>query len=264
MVKNTSSEPGIQALYEETEAYRYQEELHIPAVAEFDQHPHEEVLECGCGLGTDGRQFARGKASYTGCDLSFRSLSLALRGFDIFGLPSAFVCVDAEDLPFPDNKLDVVYSHGVLHHVPNIERTISEVQRTLRSEGKAIIMFYAQESFSYTVGAHTLGRLRLEHFRWQMGRAAFNRCVGLPAEHLGWLPSWVVINNSTDGVRNPLSKIYSRNQLRHIFSAFRHVTFKKHYFPRHKIPLVGPHLPRVVADWLGRTIGAYWYMKAVK
>jgi len=78
VVKNTSTEPGTQAFYEETEAYRYQEEFHIPAVAEFDQHPDEKVLECGCGLGTDGRQLARGKASYTGCDLSFRSLSAAI------------------------------------------------------------------------------------------------------------------------------------------------------------------------------------------
>jgi len=262
--KNTIAEPGTRAFYEEIEAHRYREEFHIPLVAEFNDHYGEKVLEIGCGLGTDGRHFVRGGANYISCDLSFHSLALARRGFELFGLPGAFVCADAENLPFPDASFDLVYCHGILHHTPDTERAIREIHRALVSGGKAIVMLYARESFSYIVGAQTFGRLRLEWARLRMGRASFNHSVNLPPEHRGWLPDWVVINNSTDGLGNPLSKLYTRSQLQRIFSAFRDVRLEKHYFPRRKIPVIGPRLPRFVAYWLGRMMGSFWYIKAVK
>jgi len=262
--KNTTAEPGTRAFYEDIEAHRYQEEFHIPLVAEFNEHFGQKVLEVGCGLGTDGRQFARGGAKYIGCDLSPQSLARAHRGFDLFSLPGDFLCADAENLPFPDASFEFVYSHGVLHHTPDTERGIREIHRVLRPGGKAIVMLYARESFSYVVGAQTVGRVRLEWARWRMGRESFNRFVGLSPEHHGWLPNWVVINNTTDGLGNPLSKLYTAGQLETMFSVFRDVHLEKHYFPRRKIPLVGPRLPRSVAYWLGRTMGSFWYIKAVK
>lgn len=262
--QNAVAEPGTLAFYREIETHRYQEEFHIPLIAEFDDHSGERVLEIGCGLGTDGRRFVKGGARYTGCDLSLRSLTLAQRGFELSDLLGSFVHTDAENLPFRDASFDVVYSHGVLHHTPYTERAIGEVYRVLRTGGKAIIMLYARESFSYVIGAQTLGRLRLEWARLRMGREAFNRFVGLPLEFRGWLPDWIVINNSTDGLGNPLSKLYTRSQLRRLFSAFREMHLEKHYFPRHKIPVIGPHLPRAIAYWLGRAVGSFWYIKAVK
>src|ERR1017187_6506907 len=75
--------------------------------------------------------------------------------------------------------------------------------------------------------------------RPSMGHEAFNRFVGLPLEHAGWLPEWVVINNSTDGVGNPHSKLYSAAQVRRAFSDFRSVRLEKHFFPRNKLPIIG-------------------------
>lgn len=262
--KNTTAEPGTRAFYEEIEAHRYQEEFHIPLIAEFNDHSGERVLEIGCGLGTDGRRFVRGGANYVGCEFSLHSLVLARRGFELFGLPGAFVCADAENLPFQDAIFDLVYCHGVLHHTPDTERGIREICRVLRPGGKAVVMLYARESLSYVIGAQILGRLRLAWARLRMGRESFNRFVGLPPEHRGRLPDWVVINNSTDGLGNPLSKLYTARQLRQMFSAFRDVCLEKHYFPRRKVPVIGPLLPRSLAYWLGRMMGSFWYIKAVK
>jgi len=124
--KNTTAEPGTRAFYEEIEAHRYREEFHIPLVAEFGDHPGERMLEVGRGLGTDGRQFVTRGANYIGCGLSFHSLILARRGFELFGLPGTWVCADAEYLPFRDASFDLVYRHGVLHHTPDTERGIHE------------------------------------------------------------------------------------------------------------------------------------------
>jgi SAM-dependent methyltransferase len=261
--KNTEAAPGTAEFYRSIEAHRYQEEFHIPGVAEFGDHRGERLLEIGGGVGTDGRQFARNGVRYIDLDMSRGSLEMARRGFEVERLPGTFMHGDGENLPFASQAFDVVYSHGVLHHTPNTEQAIGEVWRVLRPGGKAIIMLYARESFNY-LAAHVLGRARLELLRRKMGRDAFNAFIGLPADHRGWLSTPVVLNNSTDGVGNPLSKFYSAPELRTLFGRFSQVGLEKHYFPRSKVPMIGPRLPRSVAAWLGKTVGTFWYIKAIK
>jgi SAM-dependent methyltransferase len=262
-VRHGQAEPGTREFYRRVEAHRYIQEFHIPHVAEFTQHRNERVLEIGGGLGTDGRQFARHGARYIDADLSRNSLTLAREGFRLEGLRGAFTEADAEDLPFLSGSFDVVYSHGVLHHTPDTQRAVHEVHRLLKPGGKAIVMLYARESAGY-LAAHIIGRARLELLRRRMGRAAFNEFVGLPADHRGWLPTQTAVNNSTDGLGNPLSRFYTAAELRTMFGRFSSVTLAKHYFPRHKLPVLGPRLPAGVAAWLGRAAGSYWYVKAVK
>jgi ubiquinone/menaquinone biosynthesis C-methylase UbiE len=262
-VRHGQAEPGTREFYKTVEAHRYAQEFHIPEVAEFAQHRNERVLEIGGGLGTDGRQFARNGARYVDADLSRNSLTLAREGFRLERLQGAFTEADAEDLPFLSASFDVIYSHGVLHHTPGTQRALDEVFRLLKPGGKAIVMLYARESLGY-VAAHVLGRARLELLRRKMGRAAFNEFVGLPADHRGWLPTQIAVNNSTDGLGNPLSRFYTAKELRAMFGRFSSVALEKHYVPRHKVPVIGPRLPRSVAAWLGRTAGSYWYIKAVK
>ena len=53
---------------------------------------------------------------------------------------------NAEDLPFEDNKFDIVYSWGVLHHAKNTMRCISESVRVLKPGGTLKIMVYSDFS----------------------------------------------------------------------------------------------------------------------
>jgi SAM-dependent methyltransferase len=262
-VKNSTIEPGTREFFESVETHRYSEEFHIPLVAEFNDHPNEKVLEIGCGLGTDGRQFVRGGADYIACDLSIRSLELARQGFEVYGLSGSFIGVDAEDMPFLDNSFDVVYSHGVLHFTPNTTRAISEVYRVLRPGGKAIVMLYAY-NISFAFAAQTIGRARLEIKRLHMGQESFNRLVGLHPNYGGWLPSHIVVNNSTNGLGNPLSKPHTADEINFLFSSFRSIHMERHYIPRRKIPILGKYIPQSLALWLGKKMGFWWHIKAIK
>jgi SAM-dependent methyltransferase len=262
-VRHGQAEPGTREFFRTVETHRYAQEFHIADVGEFTEHSGERVLEIGGGLGTDGRQFARHGARYVDADLSRNSLTLARAGFRLERLPGSFTEADAEDLPFLSESFDLIYSHGVLHHTPDTQRAIHEVNRLLKPGGKAIVMLYARESLGY-VAAHVLGRARLERLRRRMGRAAFNAFVGLPDDHRGWIPTQIAVNNSTDGLGNPLSRFYTAGELRDMFQRFSSVALEKHYLPRHKVPLVGRRLPRSFAGWLGRRLGSYWYIKAVK
>ena len=62
------------------------------------------------------------------------------------------------DLPFADDTFDMVFSHGVLHHVPDIKQAQSEIHRVLRPGGELVIMMYARWSLNYLVSIGLIRR----------------------------------------------------------------------------------------------------------
>src|SRR5258705_13582412 len=89
--KFADASPGTRRFYELVEEHRYQKEWHIPAAANFGGTNGLRVLEIGCGLGTDGAQFALAGADYTGIDLTEAAVDLARRRFEFFDLPGTFL-----------------------------------------------------------------------------------------------------------------------------------------------------------------------------
>jgi ubiquinone/menaquinone biosynthesis C-methylase UbiE len=140
--KFSDAEPGTRLFYERVEQHRYSTEWHIPQAAGFAGTGSKRVLEIGCGLGTDGAQFAKAGADYTGIDLTDAAVELARKRFELFGLPGKFWVSDAENLDFPSDTFDLVYSHGVLHHTPDTVRAVEEVRRVLKPGGQAVVMLY--------------------------------------------------------------------------------------------------------------------------
>jgi SAM-dependent methyltransferase len=49
-----------------------------------------------------------------------------------------FCCVNADQFPFPADSFDVVVGNHMLYHVPDKDRTLQEVCRTLNQGGKLI------------------------------------------------------------------------------------------------------------------------------
>src|SRR5215211_8714114 len=96
--KFADAPPGSRRFYELVEEHRYKKEWHIPAAAGFALAKNLNVLEIGCGLGTDGAQFAKAGANYTAIDLTEAAVELAKRRFELFQLPGTFRTADAECL----------------------------------------------------------------------------------------------------------------------------------------------------------------------
>jgi len=146
---------GTPESFAQVEAYRYADQPWMHETFRFERFAGQRVLEIGVGLGTDHLQFARAGAKMTGIDLTDRCIDLTRRRFEQEGLHSDLRIMDAEALEFDDDAFDVVYSFGVLHHIPSTEHAFREVRRVLRPGGVFLGALYSRESYFYA-------RVRLE------------------------------------------------------------------------------------------------------
>jgi len=188
--------------YLEAEQYRYG--VYAPWMAEvmeFNQHSGERVLELGGGMGTDLVQFARHGAIVTDFDLSQGHLAAAKENFRQRGLQASFEYGDAESLPFEEGSFDLVYTNGVIHHIPNTATVVAEIFRILKPGGKVIAMVYAENSL---------------HF-WR--RLVYDE--GVKKDNLLFASMGEIMSReveiSVHGNATPLVKVYTKQNLRSMF-----------------------------------------------
>ncbi|MEP6817908.1 MAG: class I SAM-dependent methyltransferase [bacterium] len=275
-VKFAEAAPGTRRFYELVEAHRYTKEWHIPVAADFAGARGLKVLEVGCGLGTDGAQFAEAGADYTGVDLTEAAVDLARRRFELFDLQGKFQTADAENLAFSDESFDLVYSHGVLHHTPETGKAIREIHRVLRPGGRAVVMLYHRGSYNYRINISLLRRAGAQLLRWEPGIKLVNKLTGEPLESLreharllktekeSYLKPDEFLSQNTDGAGNPLARVYSRKEARELFKEFSEVTLKTYFLNKRWLPLIGSLLPRSLESQLAARWGWHLWIYATK
>jgi len=152
--------------FDEIEEYRYSIEPEIFSFAQFTRFKDCKVLEVGVGTGTDFIQWVRAGVRAYGLDLTQESVEYVKKRLKVYGLKAEEVrLADAENLPYPDNTFDLVYSWGVIHHSPNTIRALEEIIRVTRPEGKCKIMVYNRHSLSAFYKYLYWGILRGKPFR---------------------------------------------------------------------------------------------------
>lgn len=127
---------------------RYTLEPYILDFAKFQAARGLRVLEIGVGIGADYLEWLKAGAQASGVDISATSLEQARRRCEIAGFQPDLRVADAEQLPFPDNSFDIVYSYGVMHHSPDTAQCVREAARVLQPGGQARIMVYHHPSIT--------------------------------------------------------------------------------------------------------------------
>ncbi|HMG35105.1 MAG TPA: class I SAM-dependent methyltransferase [Blastocatellia bacterium] len=267
---------GSREFFDQVERHRYETEWHIPKVIGFDRWRDRDVLEIGCGLGTDAINFARSGARYSAIDLTEASIDLVKRRFAYEGLAANLEVADAENLPFDDASFDLVYSHGVLHHTPDTQRAIDELYRVLKPGGTSMVMLYHKNSYNYFVNIMTLRRMGVRLLGFDGGVELVHLLTGEDRERLRELqrlyresPTKLLskeefLSQNTDGVGNPLAKVYTRREAAKMFSHFAEVATEVHFMNRRWIPLIGGLMWRSLEQRIASRVGWHLWIIARK
>ena len=107
----------------------------------------QRVLDYGCGDGPDTALLASRGARVEALDLSPDLLQRAAERIRLDGFADlvAFHCGSAHDVPLPDNSVDLVVGHAILHHLDLAEAS-REVYRVLRPGGRGIFLEPVRDS----------------------------------------------------------------------------------------------------------------------
>jgi SAM-dependent methyltransferase len=255
-------EGDYERFFTDYDHFRYSNERHLPACIASLDVAGKQVLEIGLGEGSESERLIRQEARWSGVDLTAESIErvkarLTLRNLPYEELRQGSVL----SLPFADNSFDMVFSHGVLHHVPEIKQAQSEIHRVLRPGGELVVMLYARWSLNYLVSIGLIRRAALlAAFPLTLaGILRSGPSHGTLAAHLdnaktmglfNYLRLNEFVHYNTDGPANPYAVVYDRRRVEQDFPAFRITRIYKRFMhapplPIHQLPggsLMGWHL----------------------
>lgn len=229
---------GSREFFEALERHRRRFHPFLEPMVDFNASQGKKVLEIGCGLGTDSVSFAKAGADVTAIDLAPDAVKLTQEHLEFAGVRGNVMVADAENLPFRDRAFDIVYSFGVLHHTPDIEKAVKEIHRVLKPNGRVILMLYHKHSRAYYLRILLLNGI-LKGYLFSMSRQD-------------------VLNRSTDGPDNPISRVYTRKTARELLKGFDCEVMKATYF--HYSTVNFPLFLRRIVD----VFGFYLMVKARK
>jgi 2-polyprenyl-3-methyl-5-hydroxy-6-metoxy-1,4-benzoquinol methylase len=274
----TRAPVGSREFFDEVSARRYSLEPHIAEIAQFEHWSGRRVLEAGCGIGTDGARFAAAGAHYAGVDFSDTALKLARRRFDLESLEGRFAAGSVTELPVRDATFDLVFSHGVIHHIEHTDAAVREFHRVLKPGGTAVVMVYHRRSLNYYLTIMGLRRMLAALLLLPRGPRVVSRLThereDVIAGHRALLASHGIrylldanlfLSHNTDGPGNPLSKVFSRPELERLFSpGFRIVKTEVRNLNLRLYPGGARFAGTRGGRRLERTIGWHLYIEAVK
>lgn len=264
--ENSQLSPASRSFYEEIEAERYAYQSHILTLLSKIDWKGKKVLEIGTGVGTDARQLISRGAEYYGINVDEGSCKLTRQALELFGVPGRLEPMSATAMGFADATFDAVYTFGVLHHIPDVDKAISEIHRVLRPGGKLLFMVYNRSSINYQIEIRYLRRWALR-LLLMPGVIPLFSLLGFPRNKLvrhvelfknfGKMSEGEWLSRNTDGPDSPYSLVYGREDAEYLLGdKFRVINNEVFYFePRHW-GLLGRLLPKLGSVGVGT--GWYW------
>ena len=132
-------------------------EKHILEFAKHKNYKNKNVLEIGCGIGTDAIEFIRNGANYIGIDFSEKSVGISKKRVEVLGLKKNNPEFLVDNCEYPKNlyiklkqesiKFDLIYSFGVIHHTKNMKKAFNCIHKIANKNTEIKIMLYAKNSY---------------------------------------------------------------------------------------------------------------------
>ena len=130
------------------------------AVDKVDPARGDLVLDVGCGRAVDAIKIVKKGARGVGLEPSRTMLKHCRDSIAETGVHVGLVQAVGETLPFKSETFDWVVCKGALDHFPDPYKTMEEIARVLKPDGRAVISLANFESLGHRLGrnAHRLTR----------------------------------------------------------------------------------------------------------
>tara|TARA_A100001015_G_scaffold275241_1_gene332358 strand:+ start:120 stop:923 length:804 start_codon:yes stop_codon:yes gene_type:complete len=132
-------------------------EKHILSFAQHKKYKNKNVLEIGCGIGTDATEFIKHGANYIGIDYSDESIKITKKRVDVLGLNKFNPVFFEDNCENPKNllrylkkkriKFDLIYSFGVIHHTKDMKKAFNTLYKLANKKTDIKVMLYAKNSY---------------------------------------------------------------------------------------------------------------------
>jgi 2-polyprenyl-3-methyl-5-hydroxy-6-metoxy-1,4-benzoquinol methylase len=207
-VKRQMNAPPIHDLWEKTYRTegneRFFDLAYDRVVGVVGQPEGSRALDIGCGIGANSVRLARRGYLVSAADYSDPILERARENVRAKGLDER-ISVGREDilnLSFPDGHFDLVLCWGVLMHVPDVERAVSELVRVAKPGG-----FLVLEEVNMGAPEARLMRafwraLKGKKIRVERVASGFEQTCGFAGEALFWRhtdPHWLTDRLGREG-----------------------------------------------------------------
>jgi len=140
----------------DTGPLRFHYDAEVQVLADhLEVDPSWRVLDVGTGRGRFGAWFAQQGCQVVGVDLNEEMLEEARGNVQSLGLSERFRLqqASAEDLSaFADAEFDVVLCMELFDHLPDLEKALAEMKRTLRPDGRFLFTYVPSESAYGAIG----------------------------------------------------------------------------------------------------------------
>ena len=228
--------------------YRYGYETpFISKVFNFNNLKDKSVLEVGVGHGIDAVLMMKSGAIYSGIDITKNHINLTKKNIEL-SFEKAYmdknfkklIHGEITDTSF-DDKYDVVYSFGVLHHIEHELNVLKKIKSILKEDGELRFSVYASKSF-FSI---------YMFFTWIFKNRMRNT-----------LKEWVSHLAEDSEINEPVViKIRSKKEIFKLLEEanFQVVNYSRKGFVQGYIPLIGKYLKPdgVILNFLGSFLG--WY-----
>jgi ubiquinone/menaquinone biosynthesis C-methylase UbiE len=263
---------GERPYYLEIERDRYSHQAHINRIMDWIDWNGKVVLEIGTGVGTDARNIIRRGGKYHGINVDQGSVDATKNALEVFDVEGEVSRCSATGLVFPDDSFDVVYSFGVLHHIPDARQAVSEIKRVLKPGGELLVMVYNKSSINYRIEILVLRKLFVRLLRIP-GIIKMFAIMGLPEDKLrrhaeifasGKMTPEEWLSRNTDGPDNPYSVVYDKPDIEKLLDGYLIRKNEVFFFDARHWGMFGKLLPAGVAEYFGRHWGWHRVVYATK
>jgi ubiquinone/menaquinone biosynthesis C-methylase UbiE len=186
------------------------------------------ALNIGCAPGAESLILSYFGAKTIAMDITSQAANAAAYLIRKINKTGYGIQGDARFIPIESSSVDFVYSSGVLHHSPDIQRSVKEIYRVLKPGGRAYIMLYATYSLMFGqqriigIVKGNISKKRQRKFMSSTGEGA-----------------WI-----TESFKNPYTETFRKNELQLLFREYKNVSIRQAGFSLSQLALIGKVIDR--------------------